>query len=163
MAVIDAEERAVRSVLERVQKLEAVADDIDAEQAGVLREVVAMEWDAAAPVRPRVAASILGLSEKTVRAWERAGLLTVAVREPRVLLDPERLLTVLRLVRDLREAGRQQGLLDEVWRRVNDAEMSGRADVQEGLAQARRGEFSEPLFHASEPDRGRRARWDRLR
>ena len=146
MSVIDAEERAVRSVLERVQKLEAVADDIGAEQAGMLHEVVVMEWGAAAPVQPRIAASILGLSEKTVRAWVGAGLLAVAVREPRVLLDPERLLTVLRLVRDLREAGRQQGLLDEVWRRINDAEMLERADVQEGLAQMRRGEYGEPLF-----------------
>lgn len=146
MSVIDAEEHAVRSMLERVQKLEAVADGLDAELAGVLREVVAMEWDAAAPVRPRVAASILGLSEKTVRAWVRHDLLTVTVREPRVLLDPERLLTVLRLVHDLREAGRQHGLLDEVWRRISDAETLERADVQEGLAQMRRGEFSEPLF-----------------
>ena len=111
VSVIDVEERAARSALERVQKIESVADDLEAERAAVLREVVAMEWDAVAPVRPRVAGAILGLSEKTVRAWLRAGLLTATVREPRVLLDPQRLLTVLRLVRDLREAGRQQGLL----------------------------------------------------
>lgn len=152
MSVIDVEERAARSALERVQKIESVADTLGAEQAGVLREVVAMEWDAVAPVRPRVAGAILGLSEKTVRAWLRAGLLTATVTEPRVLLDPERLLTVLRLVRDLREAGRQQGLLDEVWRRVNDAETLERADLQESLAQMRRGEFAEPLYPRLDQD-----------
>ncbi len=151
MSVIEVEERAARSALERVQKIESVAEDLDAERAGVLREVVAMEWDAVAPVRPRVAASILGLSEKTVRAWVRHGLLTVAVREPRVLLDPQRLLIVLRLVHDLREAGRQQGLLDEVWRRINDAELLEREDLQESLAQMRRGEFAEPLYPRLDP------------
>lgn len=152
MSVIEVEERAARSALERVEKIESVADVSDAEQAEVLREVVAMEWDAVAPVRPRVAGAILGLSEKTVRAWLRAGLLTATVREPRVLLDPERLLTVLRLVRDLREAGRQQGLLDEVWRRINDAELLEREDLQEGLAQMRRGEYGEPMFPRLDAD-----------
>lgn len=152
MSVIEVEERAARSALERVQKIESVADDLDTERAAVLREVVAMEWDAVAPVRPRVAGAILGMSEKTVRAWLRAGLLTATVREPRVLLDPERLLTVLRLVRDLREAGRQQGLLDEVWRRINDAELLEREDLQEGLAQMRRGEYGEPMFPRLDAD-----------
>lgn len=146
ISVIDVEESAARSMLERVQKIESVADGLDAERAGVLREVVGMEWDAAAPVRPRVAGAILGLSEKTVRIWLRAGLLTATVREPRVLLDPERLLTVLLLVRDLRAAGRQQGLLDEVWHRINDAELLEREDLQESLVRMRCGEFGEPMF-----------------
>ena len=104
------------------------------------------ESDAAAPVPLSVAASVLGLTEETAHAWLRAGLLTSTVHEPPVLLDPERLLTVLRLVRDLREARRQQGLLDEVWRRIDDAELLERADLQEGLAQMRRGEYGEPLY-----------------
>jgi hypothetical protein len=38
-------------------------------------------------VRPVIAAKILGLSEKTMRAWAAAGLLAARQGSPRMLLD----------------------------------------------------------------------------
>lgn len=127
VTVIEVEERATRSALERVEMIEAVAADLDAaedgEHAAVLRGVVAMEWEAVAPVRVRIAASILGLSGRTVRAWVREGVLEAVVTEPR-------------------------GLLDEVWRRVSDAHTLADPDLVESLAQMRRGETGVVLARA---------------
>ena len=66
VSVVDAEERALRSTPERVQKIESVADDLDAERAGVLREVGGSTmlscWSA--PTRKR--------------AWRRCGVVSSA-------------------------------------------------------------------------------------
>ena len=153
MTVIDLEERATRSALERVEMIERVAADLDAREdsahAAVLRDVVAMEWDAVPPVRVRIAGSILGLSERTVRAWLREGVLEARTTEPRVLLDPERLHQVWHLVRELREAGKERGLLDEVWRRISDERTLADPDLIESLAQMRRGETEVVIPRAS--------------
>jgi len=63
----------------------------------------------AAPVRPVVAASVLALTEKTVRAWAAAGVLTIRQRRSRLLLETDRVHEVRHLVRDLRRAGKTRG------------------------------------------------------
>ena len=57
-----------------------------------------------------------------------------------MLLDVERVHEVLRLVKDLRAAGKTVGLLDEVHRRLVDATWLDRDDLTESLEQMRRGE-----------------------
>ncbi len=95
---------------------------------------------ATAPVRPRTAAQILGLTEKTVRVWASEGVLTITAHRPRLLLEPEQLHTVLHLIRDLREAGKTRGLLDEVYRRLFHQALLERDELAESVAQMRRGE-----------------------
>ena len=57
----------------------------------------------------------------------------------RVLLDDEQVHQVLRLVEDLRAAGKTVGLLDEVHRRLVDATWLKRDDLTESLEQMRAG------------------------
>lgn len=90
---------------ERRARLLAVSDSALAEE-GAVRSVIA--------------ARILGLSEKTIRAWAAAGVLAVARRSPRLLLDVRSVHVVSHLVSELRAAGQDRDLLDQVWRRLED-------------------------------------------
>ncbi|HTW03753.1 MAG TPA: hypothetical protein VMF87_25875 [Streptosporangiaceae bacterium] len=140
---------AVEAEAERAKELLSVVDDV-AEVAETLPSgdprrsklmtVIAKTLAAAPPVRPVVAAELLGLSDKTVRAWAREGVLVILQDEPRVLLDARRLYEVVALVHDLREAGRTRGLLDEVWQQLSDRALLDRDDLTESLEQMRRGE-----------------------
>jgi DNA-binding transcriptional MerR regulator len=136
------EERVLRDVLDRVEKIESVAVTLGAsdERRLTLRDVIVKELAAASPVRPRTAAEILGLTEKTVRSWVTEGVLTATTQAPRLLLDPTRLHEVWHLVQDLRQAGKTRGLLDEVHRRLADQALLDREDLAESLEQMRRGE-----------------------
>lgn len=136
------EETSTQATLDRVEEIEDVAMSFpreDPRRERLLR-VARAELAAIATVRPRTAAVLLGLNEKTVRAWVAEGVLTPATSSPRLLLDPVTLHEVWHLVRDLREAGTTRGLLDEVYRRLSDAAILEREDLQVSLAQMRRGE-----------------------
>ena len=143
MTAVAIETTQAVELLERVETLKSVAHSLpeqDERRSRLLR-LVKNDLAAAAPLRPRVAAQLLGLSEKTVRAWVEEGvLLAAAANSPRLLLDVERVHDVLHLVKDLRDAGATSGLLDEVHRRLVDATWLDRADLAESLEQMRRGE-----------------------
>jgi hypothetical protein len=117
------EEQRIRSLFERVEAIEEVAstlpegDDRRAKLLAVSHDALAEEGT----VRPVIAAKILGLSEKTVRAWAATGLLSSRQRSPRLL----------RLDRDL---------LEHVWHRLEDQALLNRDDLQESIEQLRRGE-----------------------
>jgi hypothetical protein len=83
---------------------------------------VAERWLASAPgLRPSIAAVLLGLSEPTVRAWAKRGILRVRSSKPRLLLlDPASVLEVRQLVSELQLAGQTRDLLDEVYNRFAD-------------------------------------------
>ena len=143
MSAVAAETTQAVELMERVETLESVARSLpeqDDRRARLLH-LVEKDLTTAAPLRPRVAAQLLGLSEKTVRAWVEEGVLLVAnSSSPRLLLDVERVHDVLNLVKDLRAAGATVGLLDEVHRRLTDASWFDRADLAESVEQMRRGE-----------------------
>jgi len=107
-----------------------------------------------ATIRPVIAARLLGLSEKSVRAWAAAGVLTVARRSPRLLLDVRSVHAVSHLVSELRAAGQDRDLLDRVWRRLEDAALLDRDDLRESVAQMRRGEgrVLRPIHSGSPPE-----------
>ena len=143
MTAVAAETTRAVELMERVETLESVARSLperDDRRSRLLR-LVEKDLATAPPLRPRVAAQLLALSEKTVRAWVEAGVLLAAdTNSPRLLLDVERVHDVLHLVSDLRAAGANAGLLDEVHRRLADASWLDRADLAESLEQMRRGE-----------------------
>jgi hypothetical protein len=136
------EETSTQATLDRVEEIEDVAMTFPADDPRRERlfRVARDELTAAAPVRPRTAAALLGLNEKTVRAWVAEGVLAATSTSPRLLLDPVTLHDVWHLVRDIREAGTTRGLLDEVYRRLSDAALLERDDLQSSLAQMGRGE-----------------------
>jgi len=139
---IAVEEQRIRGLFERVEAVEEVAgtlDDNDERRAKLLAVSQASLVDEGT-VRPVIAARLLGLSEKTVRAWAADGVLAIAQRSPRLLLDVQSVHTVSHIVRDLRSLGQDRDLLDEVWRRLSDAALLQREDLQESLDQMRRGE-----------------------
>jgi DNA-binding transcriptional MerR regulator len=137
-----AEETSTQATLDRVEEIEDVAMTFPADdpRRERLLRVARAELAATAPVRPRTAAALLGLNEKTVRAWVAEGVLTAATTSPRLLLDPATLHEVWHVVRDLREAGTTHGLLDEVYRRLSDAALLARDDLKASLAQMARDE-----------------------
>lgn len=136
------ERDAVREALDRVEDLESVVESLKEtdERRAPLCRAIQYTLKSTPPVRPVIAADVLGLAEKTVRAWANEGVLAVKQATPRLLLDAERLHEVLHLVQDLRAAGKQRGLLDEVYRRLHDGALLDREDLQESLEEMRRGE-----------------------
>jgi hypothetical protein len=139
---IAVEERRIRGLLERVEAVEEVAmtlADNDERRAKLLAVSDAPLADEGT-VRPVIAARLLGLSEKTVRTWAAEGVLDIAQQSPRLLLDVRSVHAVSHVVRDLRALGQDRDLRDEVWRRLSDAALLEREDLQESLDQMRRGE-----------------------
>jgi hypothetical protein len=136
------EERRVRSLFDRVEAVEDVARTLpeDDERRTTLLQVSHAALADEGTIRPVIAARLLGLSEKTVRAWAAQGALTIAQRTPRLLLDVQSVHVISHIVRDLRALGKDRDLLDEVWRRLSDAALLERPDFSESLGQMRRGE-----------------------
>jgi hypothetical protein len=138
------EEQRIRSLFERVEAIEEVAgtlpedDDRRAKLLAVSRGALADEGT----VRPVIAAKILGLSEKTVRAWASAGLLSTRQKSPRLLLDVPSVHEISHVLRALRADGLDRDLLDHVWHRLEDQALLDRADLRESIEQLRRGEFT---------------------
>jgi DNA-binding transcriptional regulator YdaS (Cro superfamily) len=116
------EERRVRSLFERVETVEGVAGTLaaDDERRATLLAVSNSALSEEATIRPVIAARLLGVSEKTIRAWAADGVLRVAARKPRLLLDVHAVHVISHILRDLRTRGRDRHLLEEVWRRLSD-------------------------------------------
>ncbi len=136
------EEQRIRSLFDRVEAVEDVARTLpeDDERRATLLQVSHAALADEGTIRPVIAARLLGLSEKTVRAWAAQGVLTVAQRTPRLLLDVQSVHVISHIVRDLRALGKDRDLLDEVWRRLSDAALLERPGFSESLGQMRRGE-----------------------
>lgn len=139
---VAAEAAQIRDLFEQIEEIEEVASTLseDDVRRHKLVAVVTRALRQAPPVRPVVAGELLDLTEKTVKAWAREGVLAISSREPRMLLDAERLHEVLHLVSDLRRAGKNRGLLDEVHRRLSDLALLDRTDLAASLEQMHRGE-----------------------
>ena len=131
----------IRDLFETIEELESVASSLaeDDERRRKLDGVVAKTLRQAPPVRPVVAGELLDLTEKTVKAWAREGVLAIHSQEPRMLLDTVRLHEVLHLVSDLRRAGKTRGLIDEVHRRLSDQSLLDRSDLASSLDEMRSG------------------------
>jgi DNA-binding transcriptional MerR regulator len=136
------EERRIRSLLDRVETVEDVARTLpeDDERRARLLDVSNAALQEEGTIRPVIAARLLGLSEKTIRAWAADGVLATAQQAPRLLLDLRSVHEISHIVRELRDHGRDRDLLDEVWRRLNDAALLERAGLQESIAQMHRGQ-----------------------
>lgn len=141
---VAAEETRIIHLFERVESLEAVAgaDNIRDDQRRDILDAVRQAIDECEPVRVTIAAQLLDLSRKTVEAWARDGVLTVASvgNQKRLVLDANRLHEVMHLVRDLRAQGRDRNLIEAVWHRLSDQSLLERADLTESIEQMRRGE-----------------------
>jgi hypothetical protein len=139
---VSAEERRILNLFERVETIEEVAvtlpegDNRRARLLALSRDALAEEGT----VRPVIAAKILGLSEKTVRAWADAGLLATRQRSPRLLLDVPSVHLVSHVLRELREEGLERDLLDHVWHRLADRALLDREDLRESIDQMLHGD-----------------------
>ncbi len=137
------EREDLTTLLDDVAKLHEVAHTLPAgdERAQALESVAAHRLASAPGMRPSIAAAMLGLSEPTVRAWARRGIIRVRSRKPRLLLDPASVLEIRRLVADLRMAGQYRGLLDAVYNRLADEQLLAIPDLADSLEQLHRGEY----------------------
>lgn len=131
----------IRDLFTTIEEIESVASSLaeNDERRRKLNGVVARTLRQAPPVRPVVAGELLDLTEKTVKAWAREGVLAIHSQEPRMLLDTVRLHEVLHLVSDLRRAGKTRGLIDEVHRRLSDQSLLDRQDLATSLDEMRNG------------------------
>jgi hypothetical protein len=156
---VAAEVRQAQQLLDGVALLERAAGELDeASPTRVeLLEFAARELREAPAVRVSVAAQLLGLDAKTVRAWASEGVLHRVETTGHQRLDLGRIHEVWSLVRQLREAGKQRGLLDEVYRRLQDDALLNSPEFNEGWEQYLRGEYEivRPRVHASSRDDGR--------
>ena len=157
---MEREETAVRELFARVDEVLDVARTIEGERPGEAARLVHVSHDAlssAGPVRVPIAARILLVSDKTVRAWVEDGLLTPRAVRPRLLLDAERLHTVLRFLVDLRAAGQDRDFRDNLWNKLQDEALLDRSDLTESLSQMNTGN-SRPALTFDEECKGRRNR-----
>ena len=136
------EEQRIRSLFDRVEAVEDVARTLpeNDERRAKLLAVSSATLADEGTVRPVIAAKLLGLSEKTIREWAKQGVLAVAQRSPRLLLDLQSVHEVRHIVQDLRSLGKDRDLLDEVWRRLSDAALIDRPDLAESIRQMHRGQ-----------------------
>ncbi|WP_305787547.1 MerR family transcriptional regulator [Symbioplanes lichenis] len=137
------EEERTTHVFELVDELEDIASTPNLAESvrARLQDLARRELTRSEPVRVAVAAKLLGLSERSVRNWAKEGVLTPAETDsPRLLLDPERLHEVMRLIKDLRKLGKNRDLIDLVWYRLSDHALLQRGDLLESLEQMARGE-----------------------
>ncbi len=136
---IAVEERRIRSLFERIETVEDVACSLaeDDERRARLLAVSNSELAAEATIRPVIASRLLGLSEKTIRFWAAEGVLPVVQHKPRLLLDVRGVHVISHILRELRSQGQDRDLLDEVWRRLNDAALLERADLKDSIEQMR--------------------------
>jgi hypothetical protein len=159
-STMEREETAVRGLFARVDEVLDIAHSIEGErpqEAARLVHVSSGALSSAGPVRVPIAARILLVSDKTVRAWVEDGLLTPRAVRPRLLLDAERLHTVLRFLDDLRAAGQDREFRDNLWNRLHDEALLDRADLTESLTQMNAGNVL-PALTSSEERKGRRNR-----
>jgi hypothetical protein len=155
------EETAVRDLFARVDEVLDVAHSIEDErpqEAARLVHVSRGALSSAEPVRVPIAARILLVSDKTVRAWAEDGLLTPRAVRPRLLLDAERLHTVLRLLDDLRAVGQDRDFRDNLWNRLKDEALVDRADLAESLSQMNAGKVRPALTFDEEREERRNRR-----
>lgn len=139
------EEKRIREMLGGIELIESVSRDLPLvdKRRSQLEEAVRKLLTQVEPIRVEIAARLLGVSDKTIRAWTKAGLLFAAQGKPRLLLDPVRLHEVARLADDLRAAGKKnRELLDLIWYRLSDEALLEDADLMESLAQMARGEYA---------------------
>lgn len=139
---LEQERSTVLKEFHEVEELESIASELPdkaLEQARELGAFIATKLVSVPPVPIPAASQLLNLSEKTVRHWAYEGVLQRVATKP-MRLDPQRLHEVLHLVQDLRAAGKNQELIDAVWRRLQDQALMDRDDFQESLAQLRRGD-----------------------
>jgi hypothetical protein len=159
-STMEREETAVRDLFARVDEVLDVAHTIEGERPQEAARLVHVSHDAlssAEPVRVPIAARILLVSDKTVRAWVEKGLLTSRAVRPRLLLDAERLHTVLRFLGDLRAAGQDRDFREDLWNRLQDEALLGRPDLAESLSQMNTGNVR-PAFTFDEERKERRNR-----
>jgi hypothetical protein len=141
------EEAQIKALFDQVEAVEEVAESIqdrEPAQATKLRGAVEGVLSNAGPVRIRTAASLLCLSDRTARTWAAEGVLALASEHP-MRVDPVRLHEVLRLVKELRAAGRNKDLLNAVWHRLQDAAVLDRDDLATSLRQLRDGRLEPAL------------------
>jgi hypothetical protein len=159
-STMEREETAVRDLFARVDDVLDVAHSIEGERPQEAARLVHASHGAlssAEPVRVPIAARILLVSDKTVRSWAEDGLLTPRAVRPRLLLDAERLHTVLRFLYDLRAAGQDRDFRDNLWNRLQDEALLDRADLAESLSEMNAG-IVRPALTSDEERKGRRNR-----
>jgi len=147
-STIEREEVQVRELFERVDAVVTVAHVIETDHPGEAEKLLKVSRDAlsqAAPVRVPIAAKLLVVSDKTVRAWVNEGVLTSHTQHPRLMLDTERLHAVLQFVRELRARGQERDLLKTLWQRLQDQALLDRDDLTDSLEQMRAGRATPAL------------------
>jgi hypothetical protein len=137
------ERENLTTLLDDVAKLHEVADTLaaDDERAQALESVASHRLASAPGIRPSIAASMLGISEPTVRDWAKRGILRIRKHKPRVLLDPGSVLQIRQVVAELREAGQVRGLLEAVYDRLADEQLLADPDLIVSLEQMHRGDY----------------------
>jgi DNA-binding transcriptional MerR regulator len=160
-STIAREETAVRDLFARVDEVLDVAHSIEVERPRDAARLVHASHgalSAAEPVRVPVAAKILLVSDKTIRAWAEDGLLTPRAVRPRLLIDAERLHTVLHFLSDLRAAGQDRDFREMLWNRLQDEALLDRADLAQSLSQMNAGKVHPALTFDEERKERRKSR-----
>ena len=139
---VQTELESTEKLISQVERLEQIASSLPAqdERRQVVQDVIGEMIADAQPVRAVVAARLLQVSEKTVRAWREENVLVAAQDHPRLGLALDRVHEVMHLVKDLREAGQTTGLLEEVYHRLIDAQWLDNQDLAESLSAMERGQ-----------------------
>jgi hypothetical protein len=142
VTTIEREKQAALETFGEVEELEEIAGSLapeQTEQHDRLTSLANRKVASLPPLRTPIVAALLRLSEPTVRAWLKDGVLREAAPTTRKL-DPVRVHQVLHLVNDLRAQGTNRHLVDAVWARLQDDALLEREDLKQSLEELRRGD-----------------------
>lgn len=142
MAVVAREREQLHGILDEVERLDALAQAIQAGRKSEARQAVEelrrLRIRNARPVRLAIAAQMLGVSVPTVKAWAGEGVLEWRDGSPqRVSLGS--VLRVGPIVRELKQLGRNRDLLAAILARLEDEATLSDRRLQTSLDEMRQG------------------------
>ena len=139
---MEREETAVRDLFARVDEVLDVAHSIEGERpldAARLVHVSHGALSSAGPVRVPIAARILLVSDKTVRAWVEDGLLTPGRCSHACSSTRSVCTQSCTSCATCAPAGQDRNFRDNLWNRLRDEALLDRADITESLSQMNAG------------------------
>lgn len=139
---IQKQNKAIQSFLTEIERLSAVKTALDSEQKDKATKLLAEAKEALFEISPGVpaalAATIIGVSEPTVRDWAYRGILRSTKTKP-MKLSLDSVYYVKKIVEELRQRGQDAGFRNALLAAIDDQMTLQESSFQRSLRQMHEG------------------------